>query len=66
VDCATDNTNRTYTYVRTAFAKHGGNIAEKGSVAFQFERKGVIRIKGSGEDLLLQVLDAGAEDADRG
>ncbi len=63
VDCATDNTNRTYTYVRTAFAKHGGNIAEKGSVAFQFERKGVIRIKGSGEDLLLQVLDAGAEDA---
>lgn len=63
VECATDNTNRTYTYVRTAFAKHGGSIAEKGSVAFQFGRKGVIRIKGSGEDLLLQVLDAGAEDA---
>lgn len=62
VKCATDNTNRTHTYVRTAFAKHGGNIAEKGSVAYLFDRKGVIRIKGSGEDLLLQVLDAGAED----
>ncbi len=63
VECATDNTNRTYTFVRTAFAKHGGSIAEKGSVAFQFDRRGVIRVKGSGEDLLLQVLDAGANDA---
>lgn len=62
VQCATDNTNRTYTFVRTAFAKHGGSIAEKGSVAFQFDHKGIIRVKGSGEDLLLQILDAGAED----
>ncbi len=64
VECATDNTNRTYTFVKTAFNKHGGSIAEKGSVAYQFDRKGVIRINGSGEDLLLQVLDAGAEDAE--
>lgn len=64
VECATDNINRTYPDVRLAFSKHGGNIAEKGSVAFQFERKGMITIKGSGEDLLLQVLDAGAEDAE--
>lgn len=63
VECATDNTNRTYPFVKTAFAKHGGSIAEKGAVAFQFDRKGVITVKGSGEDLLLQVLDAGAEDA---
>lgn len=63
VECATDNTNRTYTFVRTAFSKHGGSIAEKGSVAFQFDRKGLIRVKGSGEDLLLQILDAGADDA---
>ncbi len=63
VECATDNVNRTYPEVRLAFSKHGGNIAEKGAVAFQFDRKGVIRIKGAGEDLLLQVLDAGAEDA---
>ena len=64
VECATDNINRTYPDVRLAFSKHGGNIAEKGSVAFQFERKGVITVKGTGEDLLLQVLDAGAEDAE--
>lgn len=64
VECATDNVNRTYPDVRLAFSKHGGNIAEKGSVAFQFDRKGMILIKGSGEELLLQVLDAGAEDAE--
>ena len=64
VECATDNVNRTYPEVRLAFSKHGGNIAEKGAVAFQFDHKGVIRVKGSSEDLLLQVLDAGAEDAE--
>lgn len=63
VECATDNVNRTYPEVKLAFSKHGGNIAEKGAVAFQFDRKGVIRVKGTGEDVLLQVLDAGAEDA---
>lgn len=63
VECATDNVNRTYPEVRLAFSKHGGNIAEKGAVAFQFDRKGVLRVKGTGEDILLQVLDAGAEDA---
>ena len=63
VECATDNINRTYPFVKTAFAKHGGNIADKGSVAYLFDRKGIITLKGEGEDLLLQVLDAGAEDA---
>ncbi len=63
VECATDNINRTYPAVRTAFSKHGGNIAEKGAVAFQFKRKGVVRVKGVGEEILLKVLDAGAEDA---
>jgi YebC/PmpR family DNA-binding regulatory protein len=63
VECATDNKNRTYPEVRLAFSKTGGNMAEPGSVAFNFNRKGVIRVKGSGEDLLMQVLDAGAEDA---
>lgn len=63
VECATDNTNRTYPDVRLAFSKHGGSIAEKGSVAFQFEQKGIITVKGSGEDLLLEIIDAGADDA---
>jgi len=63
VECATDNINRTYPEVRTVFTKKGGNIAEKGAVAFQFDRKGVIRVKATGEEALLTVLDAGAEDA---
>ena len=62
VEVATDNINRTYPEVKLAFSKHGGNIAEKGAVAFQFDHKGMIRVKGSGDELMLQVLDAGAED----
>lgn len=62
VECATDNRNRTFPEVRHAFTKHGGSIAEPGSVAFQFARKGHIRVKGSGDDLVLSALDAGAED----
>lgn len=62
VEVATDNTNRTYPEVKLAFSKHGGNIAEKGAVAFQFDRRGMIRVSGSGDDLLLQALEAGAED----
>jgi len=62
VECATDNLNRTYPEVRLAFSKHGGNIAEKGAVAFQFDHKGMIRVRGGGDDLLLAALDAGAED----
>ncbi|MDB5185944.1 MAG: putative transcriptional regulatory protein [Candidatus Saccharibacteria bacterium] len=62
VEAATDNLNRTYPEVRLAFSKHGGNIAEKGAVAFQFERKGMIRVVGSGDDLMLAALDAGADD----
>lgn len=63
IECATDNINRTYPEVKNAFSKHGGNIAEKGSVLFQFTRKGVIEVKATGEDALLSVLDAGADDA---
>lgn len=63
IEVATDNKNRTYPEVRTALTKNGGNIAEPGSVAFQFTRKGVIRISETGEEILLSVLDAGAEDA---
>lgn len=62
VETATDNINRTYPEVRLAFSKHGGNIAEKGAVAFQFDRRGIIRVKGKGDDLLLKALDAGASD----
>ncbi len=63
VEAASDNRNRTTTEVKTAFNKNGGNMAESGSVAFQFTRKGVITVKATGEDALLTILDAGAEDA---
>jgi len=62
VEVATDNINRTYPEVKLAFSKHGGSIAEKGAVAFQFDHKGMIRVKGTGDELMLQALDAGAED----
>jgi len=63
IEVATDNKNRTFPEVKNAIAKNGGRIADAGSVAFQFTRKGVIRVNATGEDALLTVLDAGAEDA---
>ena len=63
VEAAADNKNRTYPEIRTALTKNGGTMADAGSVMFQFTRKGVIRVAATGEDALLQVLDAGAEDA---
>lgn len=63
IETATDNRNRTLPEVKTALVKNGGRIADAGSVAFQFTRKGVITVDGTGEDLLMEVLEAGAEDA---
>lgn len=63
IETATDNKNRTYPEVRTAVTKNGGTMADAGSVMFQFTRKGVIRVAAQGEEALLTVLDADAEDA---
>jgi YebC/PmpR family DNA-binding regulatory protein len=63
IETATDNKNRTYPEVRTAVTKHGGTMADAGSVAFQFTRKGEIIVAETGDDALLTALDAGAEDA---
>lgn len=63
IETATDNRNRTLPEVKTALVKNGGRIADAGSVMFQFTRKGVIRVAETGEDVLLTILDAGAEDA---
>lgn len=63
IETATDNKNRTFPEVRNALTKNGGRIADAGSVAFQFTRKGVIIVAATGEDALLTILDAGAEDA---
>ena len=66
IETATDNRNRTLPEVKNILVKNGGRIADAGSVMFQFTRKGVIRVAATGEDALLGVLDAGAEDAVEG
>ena len=65
VETLTDNKNRTVSEVRHAFAKHGGNLAEKGAVAWMFAQKGLIEVDGATvteEDVMLAVMDAGGED----
>jgi len=63
IETATDNKNRTFPEVKNALTKHGGHIADAGSVMFQFTHKGVIRVLETSEEALLAILDAGAEDA---
>lgn len=65
VECLTDNKNRAASDVRVAFTRNGGSLADPGSVAYLFTRKGVVLVpKGdhTEDDLLEVVLDAGAED----
>jgi YebC/PmpR family DNA-binding regulatory protein len=64
VEALTDNRNRTGSEVRHAFEKHGGSLGEPNSVAWQFEKRGVILVDGDryGEDQLMAAIDAGAED----
>lgn len=62
VECTTDNINRTYSDVKVAFSRHGGSLADKGSVAFQFDRRGVIRIEQTGDSVLEAAIEAGALD----
>ena len=66
VEALTDNRNRTSAEVRHAFTKHGGNLGEPGSVAWIFEKRGVIVVDGGryGEDDLIAAIDAGAEDVE--
>jgi YebC/PmpR family DNA-binding regulatory protein len=66
VECLTDNRNRAASEVRTALTRNGGTLADPGSVAYLFNRKGVVIVpKASGaseDDVLGAVLDAGAEE----
>jgi YebC/PmpR family DNA-binding regulatory protein len=67
VEALTDNRNRTAADVRAAFTKNDGNLGESGSVAWLFERKGVLLVPGDvvEDELMLAAADAGAEDVDR-
>lgn len=65
VETATDNKNRTVAEIRHLFSKHGGTLGENGSVAWMFERKGVIAVDRNAfaEDAIMELaLEAGAED----
>src|SRR5688500_953749 len=69
VECATDNPTRTVANVRLHFSKNGGSMGNSGSVAFMFERKGVFKFvpeKLDLDELELDLIDAGAEDIERG
>src|SRR2546428_9193009 len=69
VEIATDNRNRTAGDIRHIFTKHGGNMAEAGSVSYLFKPRGVIAVDKSAvaEDTLIEVvLDAGADDVNTG
>jgi YebC/PmpR family DNA-binding regulatory protein len=69
VECLTDNRNRAASDVRTAFTRNGGSMADPGSVAYLFHRKGIVLIGKGGsndglseDDVLTAVLEAGAEE----
>ncbi|HEX5540108.1 MAG TPA: YebC/PmpR family DNA-binding transcriptional regulator [Micromonospora sp.] len=65
IECLTDNRNRAATEVRTALTRNGGSFADAGSVSYLFSRKGVVIVPKNDlteDDVLLAVLDAGAEE----
>jgi YebC/PmpR family DNA-binding regulatory protein len=65
IECVTDNRNRTVAELRHMISKQNGNLGESGSVAWMFERKGVVTVSKENhtEDELMEIiLDAGADD----
>jgi YebC/PmpR family DNA-binding regulatory protein len=65
VECLTDNRNRAAMEVRTAVTRNGGSMADPGSVSYLFNRKGVVLVPSDDraeDDVLMAVLDAGAEE----
>ena len=66
IEALTDNRNRTGPEIKSTFSKLGGSIAEPGSVAWQFERKGVVIVPGSvaEDDVMMAALEAGADEVE--
>jgi YebC/PmpR family DNA-binding regulatory protein len=65
IECLTDNRNRAAGEVRVAMSRNGGSMADPGSVSYLFARKGVVLVPAEGlteDDVLIAVLDAGAEE----
>ncbi|MBX3119762.1 MAG: YebC/PmpR family DNA-binding transcriptional regulator [Fimbriimonadaceae bacterium] len=68
IECYTENKNRTVPELRHAFSKHGGNLAENGSVSWQFNHVGEISVAAEGldeEEFTLTAIDAGADDVEK-
>ncbi len=68
VEVLTDNTNRSVADIRHLFSKSGGNLGTSGSVAYLFDRKGILEVPTEGQeedDLFMLVADAGAEDLEQ-
>jgi YebC/PmpR family DNA-binding regulatory protein len=68
IECLTDNKNRAAAEVRTALTRNGGTLADPGSVAYNFSRKGVIVVNAEGtteDDLMMAALEAGAEEIEQ-
>ncbi len=64
ITALTDNTNRTIANIRHILSKNGGKLAESGSVAFQFEKKGIITLTENSEEAELAAIEAGAEETE--
>jgi YebC/PmpR family DNA-binding regulatory protein len=67
LETMTDNKNRTVSDIRSTLTKAGGNLAQNGSVSWQFEQKGVLAVEAEGEaaeEFALIAIDAGADDFD--
>lgn len=62
IECLTDNRNRTAANIKHHLTKYGGSLGAPGSVSWQFEQKGIIRVKAVPDELELAVIDAGADD----
>ena len=65
IECLTDNKNRAASEVRLGITRNGGSVADPGSVAYLFTRKGVVTLPKNGlseDELLMAVLDAGADE----
>ena len=68
IETLTDNTNRTVADLRSLFTKNGGSLGKAGTVAYLFDRKGVIQVSAAGQDemeLFELVVEAGAEDLEQ-
>lgn len=65
VEASTDNRNRTSAEIKNIFERRGGSLSGPGSVMFNFEPKGQIVIEGGGDELVLTLIDMGAEDVEQ-